>query len=376
MRNSIIQNSLLHCKIIWADESEASMAQRHEKALEITQAAGAEALLAASPSTVAWLTGFAGDIQTGPNPFAMPPFALLTSDSLPILIASEDDVQNAPPGCLTITFPGFTTEPLRLVDNALYALRQAVGGRKVAIEAGTFPVALAPDFIWVDISAELALARAVKDPDEITKLRDALALCDKGQQEVRHCIKEGLTELDVWARVKAAIEREAGERIPVLVDLLSGPRTDLVGKPPSSRRIRQDDLILTDLAPRRAGYWGDSCTTIAVGEPDAPTKARYRLIRDVLERATEAIRPGVIASELDTMVRASLHYPHHTGHGLGTSYHEEPRIVPGSSTVLSPNMIIALEPGMYGNGMGIRLERVVLVTDDGCEVLSHYDLDL
>ena len=352
------------------------MASRYEKALEIIRAAGAEALLAASPSAVTWLTGFAGDIQTGPNPFAMSPFALVTKDGPPMLIASEDDAQAAPPGCATITFKGFTNEPLRLVDNALRAIKQAVGSRKVAIEAATFPVALATELTWVDISAELALAKAVKDPDEIIKLREALALCDVGQQEARRCMEAGRTELDVWATVKAAIERKAGERAPVLVDLLSGPRTDLVGKPPSSRVLQQGDLVLIDLAPRRSGYWGDSCTTVALGKPSASVKTRYRMVRDVLERATDAIRPGIVAGELDTLVRQQLNYPHHTGHGLGTSYHEEPRIVPNSPAVLAPNMVIALEPGMYGDGMGTRLERVMLVTDDGCEVLSQYDLDL
>src|SRR5215472_906823 len=102
------------------------MASRYEKALAITRAAGAEALLAASPSTVTWLTGFAGDIQTGPNPFAMSPFALVAKDSPPVLIASEDDAQAAP-GCAAITFEGFTNGPLRLVDNALRAIKQAVG---------------------------------------------------------------------------------------------------------------------------------------------------------------------------------------------------------------------------------------------------------
>lgn len=351
------------------------MASRYEKALAMTRAAGAEALLAASASTVTWLTGFAGDIQTGPNPFAMSPFALVTKDSPPVLIASEDDAQAAP-GCATITFKGFTNGPLQLVDNALHAIKQAVGRRKVAIEAAAFPVALATELTWVDISAQLALAKAVKDPDEITKLQEALALCDIGQQEARRCMEEGRTELDVWAAVKAAIERKAGERVPVLVDLLSGPRTDLVGKPPSPRALRQGDLVLIDLAPRLAGYWGDSCTTVALGKPGIPVRTRYQMVRDVLERATDAVRPGIVAGELDDLVRQHLHYPHHTGHGLGTSYHEEPRIVPQSPTVLAPNMVIALEPAMYGDGMGIRLERVVLVTDDGCEVLSQYNLDL
>jgi Xaa-Pro dipeptidase len=353
------------------------MAPRHERALEIARKVAAEAVLAASLPTVAWLTGFAPDIQTGPNPFAMPPLALLTNDGPPLLIISEDDAQaGAALGNDVVSYKGFTSGPLRPIENALQALKQAVGRRRVATEPGSLPAAFAAELGWVDASADLALARAVKDPDEILKLRAAVALCDVGQWEARRGALAGRTELDVWAAVKAAIEREAGGRTPVLVDLLSGSRTDEVGAPPSLRILRKGELLLTDLAPRHNGYWGDSCTTISIGEPNTSVKSRYNAVRETLERATASIKPGVAAGQLDELVRKNLNYLHHTGHGLGTAYHEEPRIVPGSPSVLLPNMVIAIEPGMYGDGAGIRLERVVLVTSNGCEVLSKYDLDL
>ena len=88
-----------------------------------------------------------------------------------------------------------------------------------------------------------------------------------------------------------------------------------------------------------------------------------------------AIRPGVVAGELDALARAQLEFPHHTGHGLGTSWHEEPRLIPGSTTVLEEGMIVAIEPGTY-EGVGVRLEQVVLVTAAGCDVLSGHDLSL
>jgi Xaa-Pro aminopeptidase len=84
----------------------------------------------------------------------------------------------------------------------------------------------------------------------------------------------------------------------------------------------------------------------------------------------------VRAGELDAQIRAGLDYPHHTGHGLGTGYHEEPRIVPDAETVLEPGMVVALEPGVYGDGLGARVEQVVLVTEDGCEILSGHPLEL
>ena len=75
-------------------------------------------------------------------------------------------------------------------------------------------------------------------------------------------------------------------------------------------------------------------------------------------------------------MRGDLEYPHHTGHGLGASWHEEPRIVRGNEMVLEAGMVVALEPGVYAAGEGVRVEQVVLVTDDGCELLSGYALDL
>ena len=189
-------------------------------------------------------------------------------------------------------------------------------------------------------------------------------------------LSPGMTELDLWALVRAAIERVAGERTPVLADLVAGPRTAEVGGPPGGRVLAEGDLVLCDLVPRRGGYWGDSCSTFAVGEPSATARGRHRAATDALARAIEAVRPGVVAGDIDALVRPGLDYPHHTGHGLGTTFHEEPRIVPGSTVVLEPGMVIALEPGSYGDGEGVRVEQIVLVTNDGCEVMSGHELGL
>jgi len=105
-------------------------------------------------------------------------------------------------------------------------------------------------------------------------------------------------------------------------------------------------------------------------------RADHRLVADVLARLIEAVAPGVVAGDLDAFAREHLDFAHHTGHGIGAAYHEEPRIVPGSQAVLEPGMVVALEPGRYDDGRGVRLEHVVLVTEDGCEDLSRHQLDL
>jgi Xaa-Pro aminopeptidase len=353
------------------------MEPRRERAAEIAREAGAGALLAADPATVTWLTGYAADIETGPSPFAHAPLAVVAPGAPPVLIVSEDEADAAAAGgCEVVTYPGFGLDPLDPVGGAARALADVIPDVPVATECGALAASLAAGLNTVEVGPELARARAVKDEDEIALLRAALELCDAGQRAAREHARPGMTELDLWALVRAAIERVASERTPVLADLVAGPRTAEVGGPPGGRVLADGDLVLCDLVPRRGGYWGDSCSTFAVGEPSATARGRHRAATDALARAIEAVRPGVVAGEIDALVRPGLDYPHHTGHGLGTTFHEEPRIVPGSTVVLEPGMVIALEPGSYGEGEGVRVEQIVLVTKDGYEVMSGHELAL
>jgi Xaa-Pro dipeptidase len=353
------------------------MKPRQERALDVGRRLGADGVLAADPATVTWLTGLEVDVETGPSPFALSPLALLIADGPPVVVASEDEaVAVAAAGCELAGYTGFTAGPLDPVGGAARALTAAADGRRLATELGALPAALAEKLVLVEAAAELARERAVKDPEELDRLRDALALCDVGQREARAQAEPGMTEIELWGLVRATIERVAGGRTPLLADLASGERTGETGGPPGERPLAEGDLVLCDLVPRRGGYWGDSCATFAVGPATETARAKHRRVRDALVGGLEAIRPGVRAGELDELVREGLDYEHHTGHGLGTSWHEEPRIVPAGTTVLEAGMVIALEPAVYEGGEGVRVEQVVLVTEDGCELLSGHAIEL
>jgi Xaa-Pro aminopeptidase len=349
---------------------------RQERALEIGRGLGADGVLAAEPATVTWVTGFEGDVEAGPSPFALPPLAVVTREGPPILVVSSDDASAAPPGCEVYPYPGSTAQQVDPVGGAARALVAAAGGRKLASEPGALPAALAQEVRWVDAGAVLARERARKDPDEIDRLRAAVALCDVGQSEARARAEAGMSELELWALVRAAVEGAAGRRTPLLADLCSGARTGQGGGSPGRRALSEGDLVLCDLVPRRGGYWGDSCAALAVGEPRTSAVRKHRLACEALQRGIEAIRPGVRAGELDELVRGSLVYLHHSGHALGTTWHEEPRIVPGGATRLQAGMVLALEPAVYEGDEGVRVEQVVLVTEAGCAILSGHCLEL
>jgi Xaa-Pro dipeptidase len=350
---------------------------RRDRALAVARDFGADAVLAAHVGTVAWLTGYAASIGTGPSPWALMPFAMLTPDGPPVLVVTEDEAAAAAAtDCEVVTYPGYGIGPLDPVGGTIRALSAVVDGRLVATEPASIPAPVAARLELVDASRELGLARAVKDPDEIDKIRASVRVADAGQRAVRERAAAGMTELDAWAYVCGAMHAAAGSPIPSVADLVSGPSSQRWEGPPGRRELEDGDLIITDLSPLLSGYWADSCSTIAIGEPTSAARSAHARIRGRLERAVDAVRPGVIAGDLDALIREGLAYPHHSGHGIGTTYHEEPRIVPGWPTVLEPGMVLALEPGHYTEDLGVRLEWVVLVTDDGYEVLSRHLVDL
>ena len=250
-----------------------------------------------------------------------------------------------------------------------------VDGPTVAIDAGTLPAALALGLEWKAVDDALVTARAVKDPDEVELIRAAIAVCDAGQKAAHAHAAAVSPSSSSGPRCAARWKdmREPGFRCSPISSPALAPATSAGRR--ARERWRTGDLVLCDLVPRLGGYWGDSCATFAVGEPSAEAVAAHARARATLDEVIAAVRPGAVAGELDALARASLEYPHHTGHGIGTSFHEAPRIIPGSPVVLEEGMIVALEPGSY-DGAGVRVEQVVLVTAGGCEILSGHDLSL
>jgi len=348
---------------------------RRERALEL---AAGRTLVTGDPASVAWLTGFAPDIEWGPTPFAVPAVAILEPGGRVRAVVSEDEAPGLAGDVEALTYPGFAVEDIDRRRASLDVVLAALPAGPLALELSSLPGTLvravgARDLVEIDLQA----ARAVKDPDEVEAIRAALRVADAGQAAARASFRAGATELELWAETRAAMEQAAGARVPVLADFVTGPRTAEVGGPPSERRVEPGDLLLVDLVPRVGAYWGDSCATVALGDPPEPAKRAHATALEALEAAKAAIRPDATGDEVDRAAREIAgSYPHHTGHGLGLALHEEPRIIPGSQRVLEPGMVVALEPGAYGDGWGVRTEQVVLVTDSGHELLSGHDLRL
>ncbi len=355
---------------------------RRERALAIARG---RTLVTGDLATVSWLTGLVPDIEWGPSPFSRPPLAILKPNGEVSAVVSEDEAAGLEGDVEAVTFPGFALEDVDRRRSALdVALAALPRNGELAVELASLPGSLVKalgDRELDDVTDELQHARAVKDDDETAAIRASIAVADAGQAAARAAFAEGRTELEVWADTRGALEDAAGERIPVLADFVTGPRTAEVGGPPSQRRIEQGEALVVDLVPRVGAYWGDSCSTVALGEPTERLQRAHAAAMEALDALKAAVRPGAVAGDLDQLARSIMEpagtYPHHTGHGLGLTVHEEPRVVPGSTSMLEAGMIVAFEPGAYAEEWGgVRVEQVLLVTDDGNEVLSGHDLAL
>ncbi len=349
--------------------------------------------LLSNPATITWLTGYAAPIETGPNPFeGGPPLGWWQHGVLALLLSDSEAAAARTVGVETRDYVAYTMGgPAAGFRNQSAALKELLSSSsgvqaRVGVELDFLPASLLeavkhalPSAELMGLDGQFDQLRAIKSPDELERIRAALALCDLAQAETKRLMHPGISEIELWSQVKGSLEGAAGGRLPVLADFIAGPRTAEIGGLPGSYSLAEGDSVIADIVPRLNGYWGDNCGTHFVGEPPAQLRKAYRAVLDALCAAIAEVRPGLRACDLDAQLRRAIQvagyppYPHHSGHGLGTTYHEQPRIVPYNKQALQAGMIIALEPGAYIPGVGgVRLEDVLLVTENGCEVLTRH----
>ncbi|MEX9251998.1 aminopeptidase [Pseudenterobacter timonensis] len=273
--------------------------------------------------------------------------------------------------------------PLLVVLNQLIA-REGIAtlgfeGDKVSWQTGC----AWRDGLNVRLSAcSLDPLRIVKTEEELARLRKACAIADATARHICAWIRPGQTEREVAAELEWFMKQQGADNPSFDTLVLSGPRGSLPHGKPSDKIIAAGELITLDFGARCQGYCSDMTRTFLVAGGDAspenhPLYAVYQTVLAAQLAAIAAIRPGVTCSEVDRAARDIItragygaHFGHNTGHAIGIDVHEEPRFSPGDTTVLQPNMVLTVEPGIYLEGLGgVRIEDMVLVTPEGGEVL-------
>ena len=291
--------------------------------------------------------------------------------------------------------------PARSYDETLAEVLRESGTRRIGIEAASMPVsrfnrlsaalaAAAPTPLQsqdgcpaiVPTERVIEAGRVIKDEYEIAALKEAGRRLSLVAAEVVLLPRPGVSESDIAAEVDAVLRRAGFERPAFETIVASGPNSALPHARPGRRILKAGDGVVLDFGGVYDGYCVDLTRTVELGDAGADFRRLFVAVAEAQQAAIAVVRPGVKASSVDGAARAALDryglqeaFGHGTGHGLGLEVHEEPRIgrpLAGQpDLILQPGMVFTIEPGVYLEGIGgVRIEDDVLVTEDGCLVLT------
>jgi Xaa-Pro aminopeptidase len=278
---------------------------------------------------------------------------------------------------------GETDDPFAVVRDALdgvgAAPRLAAGDRLWS----TFLLGLQEAIVtadWLRASTITRQLRMRKGPAEIDALRRAGQAIDRVHAQVAALLRPGRTEEEVGRDIADLILSEGHQSVNFVI-VGSGPNGASPHHETGSRTLVEGDAVVVDIGGTLDGYCSDCTRDYLVGVPPEGFAEAHAALEAAQHAACEAVRPGVTAHAVDAAARDALDaagyaewFVHRTGHGIGLEEHEEPYIVAGNDEVLEPGMAFSIEPGIYLPGrFGMRIEDIVVVTEDGCERLNTLD---
>jgi len=224
--------------------------------------------------------------------------------------------------------------------------------------------------------------RMVKDADELERIRAAVNLGARLFDRALEVLRAGVKESEVAAAMEYAARQLGAEEMSFPTIIASGARSALPHGRASEQPIPAGGFVVCDFGVILRGYCSDQTRTVWVGAATGSSgdEARrvYEAVLEAQLAAIAAVRPGMTAGEVDGAARKVLrkkqlgrYFTHSTGHGVGLEIHEPPRVANGQKAVLQSGMVITIEPGVYFPGKwGVRIEDMVAVTANGCEVLT------
>jgi len=364
--------------------SSADLAARHARVRRAVDALNLDALVVTASANVRYLTNHIGSAG----------IAVITGDAVHLLVDFRYDeavraLQASPAACPTL-------QPWPVpasYDEALLRLLGEIGLSMVGFEASHLTVARHDWLVRSAAARTSAISfratdrvvediRVVKDLTEIGLLRESARRLSQVAESAFRATRAGVAERAVAAALESAMRDAGYERLAFDTIVASGPNAALPHYRAGDRILESGDVVVLDFGGVLDGYCCDLTRTVSVGSPSDEGLRVHAAVLAAQQAAIAVIKPGIAASDVDAAARAVLDsrglgaaFGHGTGHGLGLEVHEEPRITRPQPEVpprlLEPGMVFTVEPGAYLPGWGgVRIEDDVLVTEDGCEVLT------
>lgn len=365
--------------------------QRRSALAQTLTANDVDAFLVTTPVNVTYLTGFTGDDS----------FYAVTSKH-EILVSDtryEEQIKEECPDLEAHIRPHTRTT----LEAAAEVLTKS-GARSVAVEGNRITHAdlealkqLAPKLTVVSLDGVVEAQRMVKDPGEVEMIREAVRVAERGFRMFVATLREADTEKDMVDALEGYVRRAGGRSTAFPPIVAVGERGALPHAPPTAKPLGDGSKLLVDWGADLL-YKSDLTRTLKSPFGTAPSRRNkqerigynfdelHAVVLAAQNAALAAIRPGVKARDVDAAARKSMasarlakhpdmkladFFTHGLGHGIGLEVHEGPKVRSNSEDVLEAGMVITIEPGIYiPDWGGIRIEDDVLVTHDGCKLLS------
>ena len=279
----------------------------------------------------------------------------------------------------------------RIQLEGVASLLQKLAVKRTGFEAGHMTVALYNDFVarlpdleMVAIGAEIDNLRLIKDDAELRFLSASADIATTALISVLDMIRPGVLERDIALALEFAMKNSGAEEKAFDFIVASGVRGALPHGKASTKVINSGELVTIDFGCVCNGYFSDETITVVVGEPDKRQMEVYSVVKVAHDRALAAVRPGMSLKSLDGLARDYIndmgfgsYFGHGLGHGVGLEVHEQPVVSFRSDGIVDEGMVFTIEPGIYIPGWGgVRIEDTVVVTADGCRVLTRVPKEL
>ncbi len=240
------------------------------------------------------------------------------------------------------------------------------------------PSRLRRSFLTATPGALVEGLRTVKDDDELEVMREAALVGCRLFDHILGFLRSGIAEIEVAAELEHRARLLGAEGMSFETIVASGTRSALPHGRASTAPLPRRGFVTLDFGIILKGYCSDMTRTVFLGAPRPRERSAYQAVLEAQQAAVSAVTGGAICGDVDEAARGVLRregldeaFSHSTGHGVGLEIHEPPRIGAKQKTRLEPGMVVTIEPGIYLAGkFGIRIEDMVAVTRNGCEVLT------
>lgn len=221
--------------------------------------------------------------------------------------------------------------------------------------------------------------RLVKEPQELSCIRQAQELTDDAFTHILEYIRPGRTEREIALELEFHLRSRGAEGASFDFIAVSGANSSLPHGEPTDKAVEPGDFVTMDFGAIVDGWHSDMTRTVAVGDPGEEQRRVYAAVLAAQEACLSVLREGLLCREGDAAARRVIeeagygeYFGHATGHGVGVQIHEEPRLAPAAGEeTLRAGTVVTVEPGIYLPGrFGVRIEDMAFITPEGCENLT------